>query len=326
MTLSAQKVELAQLRQRRDDVEAVRNEMDASERDWADKCRQAEVQVDRLRADLRFVSSSSSPCDPVLIHLSTLFCADVCNVLFLACMTSSAITSSLPVATDPAETTALHAQLRTALSLHQEALSTLSAKETELVDLHSRLETLSQSSRGALSTYAKKIDDLERELRLSEEGRKNATTKLELIELELKGERKRLEKEFAAAAAAGGLGADAGGGADQSRRVQELEGLVSAYKERLGKMELDSREAEEKIAQGLGYVKRSEADELKRQVEGLNRGKTSLLASPLAAGARLFAVKADTPHFFLHFLAPQKSPPSLPSPPPTPPSPPRSKP
>ena len=180
---------------------------------------------------------------------------------------SSAITSSIPVASDPAETTALHAQLRTALSLHQEALSNLSTKETELVDLHSRLETLSQSSRGALSSYARKQEELERELRLSEEGRKNAVTKLELVELELKGERKRLEKEFAAA---GGVGV---GSADQTRRVQELEGLVTAYKDRVGKMESDSRETEKKIAQGLGYVKRSEADELKRQVVGLNRGE-----------------------------------------------------
>jgi len=92
--------------------------------------------------------------------------------------------------------------------------------------------------------------------------------------MELKGERKRLEL--------GGTGGGSvrGGGVDQGRRVEELEGLVKAYKERVGKMEFDSREAEKKIASGLGYVKRSEAEELRRQVEGLNRGESSRLVFP----------------------------------------------
>ncbi|KAL7411993.1 spindle assembly checkpoint component Mad1 [Mrakia frigida] len=237
ITMSAQKAELVQLRQRRDDVEALRIEMNSSERAWADKCRQAEAQVDRLRSDL------------------------------------SSITSSLPSPTDPSETTTLQAQLRTALAVHQEALSTISSKETELNSLHSRLETLSQSSRGALSSYAKKLEELERELRLSNEGRKNAETRLELVEMELKGERKRLET----GAGGGGGSVATGGGVDQARRVEELEGLVKAYKERVGKMEFDSREAEKKIASGLGYVKRSEAEELRRQVEGLNREITDFV-------------------------------------------------
>lgn len=229
-------------------------------------------------------------------------------------LTLSAITSSLPAATDPAEMTALHAQLRTTVALHQEALSNLSSKETELVDLHSRLETLSQSSRGALSSYAKKIDDLERELRLCNEGKKNATTKLELVELELRGERKRLEKEFAAA------GGTSTGGADQSRRLQELEGLVTAYKERVGRMELDSREAENKIAQGLGYVKKSEADELKRQLVGLNRGTPACFTCVLDHPSE--PLTSSNHQLVLSFT--QKSPTSPPSARPTPLSRPRS--
>ena len=276
--MSAQKAELVQLRQRRDDVEALRIEMNSSERAWADKCRQAEAQVDRLRSDLRFVFVSLSrrvllsPLpSPLDLYIATSY-ADLPS-LFLSLYTSS-ITSSLPSPTDHTETTTLQAQLRTALALHQEALSTISSKETELNSLHSRLETLSQSSRGALSSYAKKIEEVERELRLSNEGRKNAETRLELVEMELKGERKRLEL-------GGGVAGDGsvGGGVDQGRRVEELEGLVKAYKERVGKMELDSREAEKKIAWGLGYVKRSEAEELRRQVEGLNRGESSRLCS-----------------------------------------------
>lgn len=58
-TLASQKAEIIQLRQRKDNVEALRIEMDSNERAWADKCRQLEAQADRLRADLRFVDASS---------------------------------------------------------------------------------------------------------------------------------------------------------------------------------------------------------------------------------------------------------------------------
>jgi hypothetical protein len=48
----AQKAELQQLRQRRDDVEALRQEAKTVERAWAEKCRRSDEMVEKLRSDI----------------------------------------------------------------------------------------------------------------------------------------------------------------------------------------------------------------------------------------------------------------------------------
>lgn len=51
-TLAAQKAELAQLRSRRDDADALRQELKASERAWAERYQSAEDFAESLRKDL----------------------------------------------------------------------------------------------------------------------------------------------------------------------------------------------------------------------------------------------------------------------------------
>ena len=61
---------------------------------------------------------------------------------------------------------------------------------------------------------------------------------------------------------------------DQASRVSELEALVDLYKTELAGMSRDSREVEERLAEGAGLVKQSALQTAEAKVGQLERGKS----------------------------------------------------
>jgi hypothetical protein len=162
----------------------------------------------------------------------------------------------------------LQEQLQTALHLHQDSLSTLSLKESELASLRSRLETLSQGSKGAVGTLAQKLDEAERELRIAKEGRKNAEVKVELLKEEVAVGRGKGSVGGGGFRGVGGVGNSMG----QEERLRQLEGLLEMYKGKLKEIGRESGMAEAKVAEGMGYVKKALLEEAEGKVGSLQQG------------------------------------------------------
>lgn len=57
--MSTMKAELSQLRQRKDDVEVLQQEIKQLDRAWGDKCHLAEEMVEKLRSELELVPIST---------------------------------------------------------------------------------------------------------------------------------------------------------------------------------------------------------------------------------------------------------------------------
>lgn len=62
---------------------------------------------------------------------------------------------------------------------------------------------------------------------------------------------------------------------DQGQKVNQLEALVRIYKNELESLSRDSRDVEEKIAQGAGLVKQSALEEAQSRVSQLEAGESA---------------------------------------------------
>ncbi|CED85573.1 Mitotic checkpoint protein MAD1 [Phaffia rhodozyma] len=250
LAMSTMKTELVQLRQRKDDVEILQQQIKELDRAWGDKCHLAAETAERLRSDLDALASAQS-----------------------------------------SETS--QTQLQTTIQLHQEALSTLSVKETEIKSLQARLESLSASSRGAISSLSTQVESLERELRLAQEGRKNAEMRAELMSKEVRILDGAVTAEGGRKASAAGVLSEG----DLTDKVRRLEELLESYKEKVEGMEKDSRKLEEDVAAGKGYVRKDMFDQLSVERDTLNQQVGSLqsqLTSLPELESELFSLRDQT--------------------------------
>lgn len=110
---------------------------------------------------------------------------------------------------------------------------------------------------------SRRATEAERELRWAKEGRESAERREGLVRKELEAVRRQL---------AATPGPSAGSG--DPERVKELESLLQSYKTTLEEIHRDSRDAEERIAKGMGLVKSQDLDKAQDKISQLEEGKT----------------------------------------------------
>ncbi|OCF45761.1 mitotic spindle assembly checkpoint protein MAD1 [Kwoniella heveanensis CBS 569] len=162
--------------------------------------------------------------------------------------------------------------LRTRLSalstLHSQATVDLAARDSRIRELHDRLTTLADSSRASIAELTRRAEEAERELRWAKEGRATAERREQLA----RNEAERIRLAGQGVRMPGGVGSMA----DQSSKVAELESLVELYKNELDQISRDSRETEERIAQGKGLVKASDLEKAREKISQLEQDIVSL--------------------------------------------------
>jgi hypothetical protein len=77
---------------------------------------------------------------------------------------------------------------------------------------------------------------------------------------------------------------------DQSARVRQLETLVQSLKVELEGMSRDSRDAEERIAKGMGLVKQSELDSAVSRIAQMQSGMWDFCYSGVSSVSRELAL------------------------------------
>ncbi|RXK40891.1 hypothetical protein M231_01739 [Tremella mesenterica] len=158
----------------------------------------------------------------------------------------------------------LQGRLATLSNLHSQATAELAGKDKQIHSLQSRLSELSQSSTASIVELKKQLDSAERELRWAKEGRAQAER------------REELARKEAVALSRRATGGDIPSPGDQTAKVKQLEQLVEMYKAELESISRDSREVEERLAQGAGLVKQSALQAAEARVEQLEKDIESL--------------------------------------------------
>ncbi|WVF69623.1 hypothetical protein IAT40_004401 [Kwoniella sp. CBS 6097] len=181
------------------------------------------------------------------------------------------LTQTFPSDTSSPTTTS-DETLRTRLSalsgLHTQATVDLAARDSKIRELHDRLTTLADSSRASIAELTRRAEEAERELRWAREGRATAERREELA----REEAERMRSAGQGVKMPGGVAAMG----DQSSKIAELESLIELYKNELDQISRDSRETEERIAQGMGLVKASDLEKAREKVAQLEQDIISL--------------------------------------------------
>lgn len=177
----------------------------------------------------------------------------------------SSLTQTLPdpASTEPSEIATLRTRLSTLSTLHSQTTTSLVQRESTIRDLRARLADLAASSKDAVGEISQRATEAERELRWAKEGRESAERRERLVRRELEAVRRQL------AAVPGPFA-----GSNDPERVKELESLVQSYKTTLEEIHRDSRDAEERIAKGMGLVKSQDLDKAQEKISQLEGGKT----------------------------------------------------
>lgn len=180
-------------------------------------------------------------------------------------MLISSLTQILPdpASSEPSEIATLRARLSTLSTLHSQTTTSLVQRDSTIRDLRARLADLAGSSKDAVGEMSRRATEAERELRWAKEGRESAERREGLVRKELEAVRRQL-------AATPGPSA----GSSDPKRVKELESLVQSYKTTLEEIHRDSRDAEERIAKGMGLVKSQDLDKAQDKISQLEEGKT----------------------------------------------------
>lgn len=181
-------------------------------------------------------------------------------------MVNSSLTQTLPdpASTEPSEIATLRARLSTLSNLHSQTTTSLVQRDSTIRDLRARLADLAGSSKDAVGEMSRRATEAERELRWAKEGRESAERREGLVREELEA----MRRQFAAASGTFG-------GPSDPERVKELESLVQSYKTTLEEIHRDSRDAEERIAKGMGLVKSQDLDKAQEKISQLEEGKGS---------------------------------------------------
>ncbi|EAL18454.1 hypothetical protein CNBJ0960 [Cryptococcus deneoformans B-3501A] len=169
-----------------------------------------------------------------------------------------------PASTEPSEIATLRARLSTLSNLHSQTTTSLVQRDSTIRDLRARLADLAGSSKDAVGEMSRRATEAERELRWAKEGRESAERREGLVREELEA----MRRQFAAASGTFG-------GPSDPERVKELESLVQSYKTTLEEIHRDSRDAEERIAKGMGLVKSQDLDKAQEKISQLEEGKGS---------------------------------------------------
>ncbi|WWC86741.1 uncharacterized protein L201_001619 [Kwoniella dendrophila CBS 6074] len=232
------KSEVVELRQKRKESEVAERKAKLDEKELKDQIRILQEQLERSRRDM-----------------------DSLTQTFPA--SSSSSSSSTP---DKTSDETLRVRLSTLSDLHNQATSDLATKDSQYRELHQRFTDLAQNSQITISQFTKRAEEAERELRWAKEGRNSAEKRENLAKMEIE----RIRVFGSSKSMPGGMISD------QSAKVAELESLVELYKSELDSISRDSRETEERIAQGMGLVKSSDLDEAKSKTERLQEDIQSL--------------------------------------------------
>ncbi|KIR26325.1 mitotic spindle assembly checkpoint protein MAD1 [Cryptococcus deuterogattii LA55] len=188
-----------------------------------------------------------------------------------------------PASTEPSEIATLRTRLSTLSTLHSQTTTSLVQRESTIRDLRARLADLAASSKDAVGEISQRATEAERELRWAKEGRESAERRERLVRRELEAVRRQL------AAVPGPFA-----GSNDPERVKELESLVQSYKTTLEEIHRDSRDAEERIAKGMGLVKSQDLDkaqekisQLEGEIAGLSSSVSDLTSSNTALTAEV---------------------------------------
>ncbi|OXM76822.1 mitotic spindle assembly checkpoint protein MAD1 [Cryptococcus neoformans Bt63] len=188
-----------------------------------------------------------------------------------------------PASSEPSEIATLRARLSTLSTLHSQTTTSLVQRDSTIRDLRARLADLAGSSKDAVGEMSRRATEAERELRWAKEGRESAERREGLVRKELEAVRRQL---------AATPGPSAGSG--DPERVKELESLVQSYKTTLEEIHRDSRDAEERIAKGMGLVKSQDLDkaqdkisQLEEEIAGLSSSVSYLTSSNTALNAEV---------------------------------------